>query len=317
MDLKQLEYFRHVAELGSFTRASAFLSVVQPALSRQIRQLEIELGQTLFERNGRGVVLTAAGARLLEHARGILTQVGRVRQDLEDQLQGDSGHVALGMPPSLGRCVTVPLVHAFKLQLPNASLATFEALSTYVIEWLNVGRVDCALVYNSLPSPTVDLEPLWEDQLYLVGPRGTALRKASAKPITLSQVADHPLIIPGRPHATRMRIENSLAGVGRKIRIAHEIESIPAVIDLVRQGLGYAVFPMYALRYTEAADELSVRPIALLKSSLSLATSTQRPKGPLLRRALDVIRDVVRQEIRSAERVQKSPKTSSKMKEMA
>jgi LysR family nitrogen assimilation transcriptional regulator len=291
--------------------------VVQPALSRQIRQLEIELGQTLFERNGRGVVLTAAGARLLEHARGILTQVGRVRQDLEDQLQGDSGHVALGMPPSLGRCVTVPLVHAFKLQLPNASLATVEALSTYVIEWLNVGRVDCALVYNSLPSPTVDLEPLWEDQLYLVGPRGTALRRASAKPITLSQVADHPLIIPGRPHATRMRIENSLAGVGRKIRIAHEIESIPAVIDLVRQGLGYAVFPMYALRYTEAVDELSVRPIALLKSSLSLATSTQRPKGPLLRRALDVIRDVVRQEIRSAERVQKSPKTPSKMRELA
>jgi len=76
VDLKQLEYFRHVAELGSFTRAASFLSVVQPALSRQVRQLEVELGQNLFERNGRGVVLTDAGARLLEHTRGILTQVG-------------------------------------------------------------------------------------------------------------------------------------------------------------------------------------------------------------------------------------------------
>ena len=73
MDLKQLEYFRHVAELGSFTRAAAFLSVVQPALSRQVRQLEVELGQNLFDRNGRGVVLTDAGTRLLEHTRGILT----------------------------------------------------------------------------------------------------------------------------------------------------------------------------------------------------------------------------------------------------
>jgi len=67
MDLKQLDYFRHVAELGSFTRAASFLSVVQPVLSRQVRQLEVELGQNLFERNGRGVVLTDAGSRLLEH----------------------------------------------------------------------------------------------------------------------------------------------------------------------------------------------------------------------------------------------------------
>ncbi len=87
MELKQLEYFRHVAELGSFTRAAAFLSVVQPALSRQVRQLEIELGQSLFERNGRGVVLTDAGTRLLEHTRGILMQIGRARQELEDQTQ--------------------------------------------------------------------------------------------------------------------------------------------------------------------------------------------------------------------------------------
>jgi DNA-binding transcriptional LysR family regulator len=68
MDLKQLEYFRHVAELGSFTRAASFLSVVQPALSRQVRQLEIELGQSLFERNGRGVVLTAAACSSMHAA---------------------------------------------------------------------------------------------------------------------------------------------------------------------------------------------------------------------------------------------------------
>src|SRR5258708_5760934 len=149
MDLKQLEYFRHIAELGSFTRAAAYLSVVQPALSRQVRQLESELGQSLFERNGRGVVLTEAGNRLLEHTRGILTQIGRARQDLEDQRNGDSGHFALGLPPSLGRSVTVPLVDAFRRSLPNANLVTVEGLSTYILEWLAVGRVDCALVYNA------------------------------------------------------------------------------------------------------------------------------------------------------------------------
>lgn len=303
MDLKQLEYFRHVAELGSFTRAASFLSVVQPALSRQVRQLEVELGQNLFDRNGRGVVLTDAGTRLLEHTRGILMQVGRARQELEEQKNGDSGHFVLGLPPSLGRSVTVPLVKAFGERLPNASLATVEGLSAYMLEWLNVGRVDCALVYNAPASPTLDLSPLLDDPLFLIGPRtGRPARKAR-KSITLAELAEYPLIIPSRPHSIRMSVENALAGVERKIRVAHEIECIPAVIDLVRQGHGFAVLPFNAVNSTPWGDEVSVRPIVapVLKTSLSLATAAHRPKSPLQRRAIDVIRDIVRREIRSPE----------------
>jgi LysR family transcriptional regulator, nitrogen assimilation regulatory protein len=303
MDLKQLEYFRHVAELGSFTRAASFLSVVQPALSRQVRQLEVELGQNLFDRNGRGVVLTDAGSRLLEHTRGILMQVGRARQELEEQKNGDSGHFVLGLPPSLGRSVTVPLVKAFGFRLPNASLATVEGLSAYMLEWLNVGRVDCALVYNAPASPTVDLSPLLDDQLFLIGPRVAKAARKTRKSVTLAEIADYPLIIPSRPHSIRMSVENALAGVDRKIRVAHEIECIPAVIDLVRQGHGFAVLPFNAVKSTPWGDEVSVKPIVapVLKTSLSLATSAHRPKSPLMRKAIEVIRDIVRHEIRSPE----------------
>jgi LysR family nitrogen assimilation transcriptional regulator len=302
MDLKQLEYFRHVAELGSFTRAASFLSVVQPALSRQVRQLEVELGQNLFDRNGRGVVLTDAGTRLLEHTRGILMQVGRARQELEDQRNGDSGHVVLGLPPSLGRSVTVPLVKAFGRLLPNASLATVEGLSAYMLEWLIIGRVDCALVYNAPASPSVDLQPLLDDQLFLIAPLSKPARKAR-KSITLAELADHPLIIPSRPHSIRMSVENALAGVDRKIKVVHEIECIPAVIDLVRQGHGFGVLPLNAVKSTPWGEEVQVKPILapILKTSLCIATSAQRPKSPLMRKAIDVIRDIVRQEIRPAE----------------
>jgi LysR family transcriptional regulator, nitrogen assimilation regulatory protein len=303
VDLKQLEYFRHVAELGSFTRAAAFLSVVQPALSRQVRQLEVELGQNLFDRNGRGVVLTEAGTRLLEHTRGILTQIGRARQDLEDQRKGDSGHVTLGLPPSLGRSVTVPLVKAFEHQLPNARLATVEGLSAYILEWLNIGRVDCALVYNALPSPSVDLQPLLDEQLFLIAPvAGRGARKAR-KAVSLDELGDYPLIIPSRPHAMRMSVENALASVEVKIKVAYEIECIPAIIDLVRQGLGFAVLPLNAVTSTQWANAVSAKPILapILKTSLSIASSAQRPKSPLLRKAMDVVRDIVRREIRSAE----------------
>jgi LysR family nitrogen assimilation transcriptional regulator len=303
VDLKQLEYFRHVAELGSFTRAAAFLSVVQPALSRQVRQLEVELGQNLFDRNGRGVVLTDAGTRLLEHTRGILMQVGRARQELEDQRSGTSGHFALGLPPSLGRSVTVPLVKAFGQALPDARLATIEGLSAYILEWLNVGRVDCALVYNAADSPTVDLQPLLDEQLFLIAPLAAKASRKARKTITLAELADYPLIIPSRPHAMRMSVENALAGVDRKIKVAHEIECIPAIIDLVRQGLGFAVLPLNAVKSTQWSGEVSVKPILapVLTTSLSIATSSQRPKSPLMRKAIAVIRDIVRQELLSAE----------------
>ncbi len=300
MDLKQLEYFRHVAELGSFTRAAAFLSVVQPALSRQVRQLEVELGQNLFDRNGRGVVLTDAGTRLLEHTRGILMQVGRARQELEDQRNGDSGHFVLGLPPSLGRSVTVPLVKAFGRRLPNASLATVEGLSAYMLEWLSVGRVDCALVYDAPASPSVELQPLLEEPLYLIAPLADKSRR---KTIALAQLADYPLIIPSRPHSIRMSVENALAGVEVKIKVAHEIECIPAVVDLVRQGHGYAVLPLNAVKSSPWADEVLIKPIVApgLTSSLSIAMSAQRPKSPLMRKSIEVIRDIVRQEIRAVQ----------------
>jgi LysR family transcriptional regulator, nitrogen assimilation regulatory protein len=303
MELKQLEYFRHVAELGSFTRAATFLSVVQPALSRQVRHLEIELGQTLFERNGRGVILTDAGSRLLEHARGILTQVGRARQELEEQRNGDSGHFTLGLPPSLGRGITVPLVKAFSQFLPHVRLATVEGLSAYMIEWLNLGRVDCALVYNAAASPVIDLAPLLDDQLFLITPLDDKGTRKARKTITLAELSQYPLIIPSRPHAVRMTVENALAGVDQKIHVVHEIESIPAIIDLVRQRHGFAVLPLNAIKSSHWADAVQVKPIVapILRSPLSIATSAQRPKSSLLRKAGDLIRDVVRQEIQSTE----------------
>ena len=210
MDLKQLEYFVHVAEMGSFTRAAAFLQVAQPALSRQVRTLEVELRQPLLDRNGRGVTLTEAGKRLLAHARGILQQVERARDDLEDQRGAATGRLAIALPPSVSRTLTAPLVKAFREQMPRANLSVVEGLSTYALEWLVIGRVDCAVVYNVTPSPAIDLQPLLVEPLYLVSPReGRAARVG--KPITLREVAERELVILSRPHSMRMLLEAALA----------------------------------------------------------------------------------------------------------
>jgi LysR family nitrogen assimilation transcriptional regulator len=298
LDLKQLEYFQHVAELGSFTRAATYLSVAQPALSRQVRALETELGQNLFDRNGRGVILTEAGKRLLEHARGIRTQVERARQDLEEHRAADAGHLIIGLPPSLGRSITVPLVAEFRARFPKATVATVEGLSTYILEWLAVGRVDCGILYNAAPSPQLDLIPLCEEPLYLMSARGKgSTRKAT--PVALAEIANYPLIIPSRPHNMRMAVEHALASVGCKIQVALEIESISAIIELVGQGYGHAVLPMTAVHSSTWSEVLVARPVAnpKLSSSLWIATASQRPRAAILRKAVQLIAEVVRREV--------------------
>ncbi len=296
MDLKQLEYFVHVAEFGSFTRASRFLSVAQPALSRQVRALEVELRQPLFERNGRGVTLTEAGKRLLAHSRGLLLQVERARLDLETHRGAPAGRLVIGLPPSVGRTLTGPLVRAYREQFPNASLSIVEGLSTYVLEWLAIGRVDCALVYNAVPSAEIELLPVLEEKLYLVSARPKAKgAKLVGAPVSLADVAGHHLVIPSRPHAMRMLLESELANVGCKAKVALEIESVPAMLDLVQHDAFHAVLSLNAIESSANAHALQVRPITRpqLTARLWIATSAQRPRGPLIDEATRLLKELV------------------------
>ena len=296
MDLKQLEYFVHVAEFGSFTHASRFLSVAQPALSRQVRSLEVELRQPLFERNGRGVTLTEAGKRLLAHSRGLLQQVERARLDLETHRGVPAGRLVIGLPPSVSRTLTGPLVRAYREQFPSATLSIVEGLSTYVLEWLAIGRVDCALVYNAVPSAEVDLVRVLEERLYLVSARGRARgAKLIGAPVGLAEVAEHELVIPSRPHAMRMLLEGALANEGRKARVALEIESVPAMLDLVQHDGFHAVLSLNAIESSGHADALQVRPInkPRLTATLWIATSAQRPRGPLIDEATRLVKDLL------------------------
>lgn len=294
MDLKQLDYFVHVAELGSFTRASSFLSVAQPALSRQIRALEVELHQSLFERNGRGVTLTEAGKRLLAHSRGILQQVDRARQDMEDERGTASGHLAIGLPPSVSRTLTAPLVAAFRERFPKATLTVVEGLSTYALEWLQMGRVDCAVVYNVAPSAAIDLVPVLDEALYLVSAREPGQDLIGA-PLPLADLARFELVMPSRPHSIRMVLETALVAEGHKPRVGIEIESVPAILDLVQHHALHGVLTLNGVRSHGHGDAFHVRPIGPppLTTTQWIATSAQRPRGPLLEQSIELVRELL------------------------
>jgi LysR family nitrogen assimilation transcriptional regulator len=234
MDLKQLEYFVRVAELGSFTRAAMALHVAQPALSRQVRLLEVELRQNLLVRNGRGAVPTEAGKLLLAHGRGILHQVERAREELGRVRGALAGRVAIGLPPSLSRVLAVPLTRAFRQQLPEASLSISEGLSVTMQEWLVTGRLDIAALYNAQPTPELEIHPLYDEDLMLVEPRRPGLPEdPPPPPVPLREVATLPLVIPSRPNAIRMHVEAEMANIGCRPHVALEIDGVSAILDLV------------------------------------------------------------------------------------
>ncbi len=295
MDLKQLEYFVRVAELGSFTKASLALDVAQPALSRQVRLLEVELRQNLLIRNGRGATPTEAGKLLLEHGRGILHQVARAREELGRVRGALAGRVAIGLPPSLARVLAVPLTRAFREQLPEASLSITEGLSTTMQEWLVTGRLDIAVLYNAQPAPEIEIAPLQDEELLLVERRPPGLaEEPPPPPIPLAEVAQVPLVIPSRPNAIRMQVETEMAALGLRPTVALEIDGVPAILDLVADGAGAALLSRNAVARSIRPSAFRTRPIEPpLRTRLSLATSSQRPATLTQQTTLTLIRQTL------------------------
>ena len=296
MDLKQLEYFVRVAEMGSFTRAALALNIAQPALSRQVRLLEVELHQNLLTRNGRGAVPTEAGQLLLAHGRGILHQVERAREELGRVRGSLAGRVAVGLPTSLARVLTVPLTRAFRQQMPDATISISEGLSVAMQESLVNGRLDIAVLYNAQPGFETEITPLLEENLLLVQARPPGLQEEPAPgPISLKDVSALSLVIPSRPNAIRMHVESEMANIGCRLKIALEIDGVSAILDLVADGAGSAVLSRNAVDSSVRPSAYTVRAIAnpALRTKVSLATSSQRPTTLTQQATLTLIKETV------------------------
>lgn len=297
MDLKQLESFVRVAELGSFTRAAIALGVQQPLLSRHVRQLEVELRQNLLDRNGRGVTLTEAGRVLLEHARGILHQVEVAREDLGAVRGALGGRVSIGLPPSLSRLITVPLSLAFQQKLPGAQLTLTEGFSLQMYEALRSGRLDMAVLYNPVMSPELESASLHDESLMLIGSpkadRTHGLRSKSELP--LQQVAALPLILPSQPNAFRLLIESEMMKIQAKPQVVLEVDGLNAILELVRVGMGFAVLPPYTLAGHGPDHSFSLHRIGRprLMSQLSLVWSARRQLTSTHQAAIAITRERV------------------------
>ena len=278
MDFKQLNYFVHVAELGSFSRAATFLSVAQPALSRQVRNLETELGADLLYRDGRGVSLTEAGSQFLDHARTILDQTERARSAIMALKDTPTGSATLGVPPTVCQVLVAPLLRRFKASYPGISLRVVEGFSGHVNEWLSNGRIDVGILYNA-PRARRNLatEELLVENLCLIGSGDGVSGDRREYPVR--RLGEVSLILPSRPHGLRLLVDTAAAQSGVVLQVDLELDALSAIKELVQSGTGYTILP-YAAVYREvelglmSAHRLMSPP---LRRTVVLATTGRRP----------------------------------------
>ncbi len=296
LDLRPLYYFVQVAEGGSFSRASASLSISQPVLSRFIKRLENDLQVQLLHRNGRGVSLTEAGERLFEHAGPILRNLSQAQTEVIAMRAAPLGAVGVALPPMLGAIVSAELVRRLRSEHPLISIVMREGFAAETLDWLGSGIVDVGILFNPPHIATLISEQVLADQIHLVGTPGS-LDFVAGSAIPAKKLAGLPMVLPPAPHRLRSLIEDAAAQAGVTLKVEVEVTGTNTTLELVRKKIGYTVLPSCLLHDEVKEGRLQSWPIAkpTIATRLFVATSMQRPQTMATKVVIKVITDLFAQ----------------------
>jgi len=296
MDLKSLETFVRISELGSLTKAAAVLGVTQPSLSRIIGRLEQEVGGILFHRTGRGVSLTELGEAALPRARALLVEAEQLSTDMRDLGRAPSGGVTLGILPSMMLPLAARLFDDLRSRLPGIRLRVFEGFSEQIEQWVAEGRVDIGLLSRYRAIRTHRDDVLLTSRLLLVGPA-----KPHALPATteFSRLAKLPLVLPASPNGLRVLLDETAHKQGFKLNVVMEADSLDAQKAVVRRCACYALLSSQAIFEEQNGGTLSASRIVKpeLTRVVVVTTNTHRPLSRAGREVLRTVRQVVAEPI--------------------
>ena len=255
MELRQLKYFLAVADSGSLSRAALEVFIAQSALSKQIAELEEELGVQLLYRSRTGVTVTEAGKTFYSYAQAILKQLGDVKTAVRSSPQSIVGSVVLGLPQSVSAALALPLIRAARERLPGVSLHLNEELTGNLLDHLRQGRVDLAIFTPIAAQPEVLFQPFVEEEFYLLHAADAPGELAQAGDVDLARVSRWPLVMPApqHSHCTRAPVAAALEQASLPLKVAAEINSVHILKSAVEAGMAPTVMP-YAL----AAHEIAV-----------------------------------------------------------
>ena len=289
MDLKQLRAFLTVAETGNVTRAADMLHLVQPAVSRQLRLLEEDVGAPLFERERHGMVLTDAGQALVGYARRAMLELDRARAEIAGATAGGvGGLVTLGLLPSTVDILCSALVRAVAAAYPAIRLRLAVGYAGTLMQWLASGEVDAALLYGA-EQPDIQTTRLVEEALWVIAPPSARLR--ADQPVPLARLTGHKMVLPSAPHGIRTLVEHACAVTQTTLDIGAETNALSVQRALVLGGHGWTILPPIAVAEDLRARRLSGAPLAdpAISRTIVLALPTKRPSGTHVRRAVELL----------------------------
>ncbi|WP_413798192.1 LysR family transcriptional regulator [Streptomyces iranensis] len=259
MDVKQLKAIVTVAEVGSVTRAAELLHLVQPAVTRQIRTLEQELGVELFERTGQGMRPTGAGTIMVDRARRALSELERARAEVRPTPGKVAGIVTVGLLESTSDLLAEPLVTAIARDHPGIELRLMTAYSGHLQQWLDDGDLDLTLLYNLNSTPSLNALPLACERLWAVAPAAAGLR--ADRPVRFTETAEHPLVMPTAGHALRSLIDAAATRAESAMDVVVQTNSMRVQKRLVLAGHGWTVLPGIGIAEDVAQGTLSAAPL--------------------------------------------------------
>lgn len=263
MNFHQLSYFKKVSETGSISRAAEELLLTQPAVSKQIRSLEDELGEKLFDRIGRKVFLTRAGELLYSHVEKILRSVDEAKTAVKDMSLECSGELIIGTSDhiSIHRLPTV--LKSFITAFPKVDLKLRCHRSETILEMVNRNLVDLGVITLPKVPPHMVSETIWKDPMSLVFVKSHPVK--SMRVVRLRDTIQYGMILPETVTETRKMID--AAYLNRKLapNVTMEVAYIETIKSLVKSGLGISILP-------DTAVEAEVRSGVLLKAKIADAT---------------------------------------------
>ena len=261
MELRHLRTFLTVAEALSFNKAAEKLRIAQPALSRQVQDLEEEIGVDLLKRSSRGVTLTAEGKLFLEEARDVLRRADESVKKVQALARGEYGELHVGYAPTPTVEILPPALAAFQKAVPDVKVLLHDMSSDEILDGLRNGGLQLAV--TAWPAaeyhPDLEFESLKTYPVCAILPAGHPL--ARLKIIPLEKVMAEPIITLNRKNYpdAHIMLEKFFRSLGVKPRIALECDSGSSIITAIESGRGIALFsPVLKL---VAGNRLRYRPV--------------------------------------------------------
>ena len=293
MELLELRYFVEIAKAGSLSRAAAALSVSQPTLSRQLSKLENEMRTDLFYRHGRGVQPTEAGRRLLVVATATLQQLEEVKGELRSKTLDETGEVIVGAPPSIAATVGADIATSFARRYPSAKLRIRESFSGTLLEWIESGRLDLAVLYDARRGPNILSTPLLLEHLFLVAKPGTIAPDSG--PLDLGVLAGRPCLLTEPGNGLRRVVDAACWSERVQPLVTMEMDCVETIKQLVARGEGCTVLPFGAVHREVAEGRLIACPFGgpAMRAMLVIATPTHKPVTPITRSVIRMLQTEV------------------------